>query len=90
MRDKTLEDLDDLYNWKNTTKTVEQMKDKIKKDLREYEIKLENLNKENKVSAKNKENIKMSKTLYIFYVKIFSLKGENPEENVQFIFQIIN
>ena len=88
MRNKSLKDLGDLYYYKNTTKTVEDMKNKIKKELKSYELKLENLLKENKVSAKNMNNIEMSKTLYIFYAVIFNME-KGSEEIIQFIFQVI-
>lgn len=82
IRNKSLDNLGDLYYYRNTTKTIEEMKNEIKTELKNYEIKLENLLKENKVSAKNQDNIKMSKTLYIFYNK------DSPED-VQFIFQVV-
>jgi hypothetical protein len=82
IRDNSLSDLSDLYYYKNTTKTIEDMKTEIKTELKDYETKLENLLKKNKVSAKNQDDIKMSKTLYIFY-------NENSPEKVQFIFQVI-
>jgi hypothetical protein len=89
MRNKTLNDLSDLYNWKNTTKKIEDMKAVIKIELKEVKQKLEKILIENKVSAKDKDNIIMSKTLYIFYSKFFNIKEENGDEKIQFIFQLL-
>jgi hypothetical protein len=87
IRDNSLNDLSDLYNWKNTTQTLEEMKKAIKAELKEYENKLEKVLSENKVSVKNQNEIKMSKTLYIFYANIFNMKTETDDEKIQFIFK---
>lgn len=87
--DNTIENLDDMWNYKNTNQKAEDMKSEIKKEIKDYEIKIENILKQNKISVKETEKVKMSKTLYIFYSTIFGLKGESPEERVQFIFQLL-
>jgi hypothetical protein len=82
----SIENLSDMYYFRNTNKTAEQLKDEIENDIKEYENKLEVLLKENKVSINEKENIKMSRSLYEFYSTFLGLENH---EKVQFVFQLL-
>ena len=88
IKDKSVDDLSDLYYYRNTSKRVEDMKAKLKIEIKQYEEKLEKILIENKVSIKQETNTKMSKTLYIFYRIIFK-QPEGTEETIQFVFQIL-
>lgn len=87
--DNTIENLDDMWNYKNTNQKAEDLKKEIKNEIKIYEKKIEDILKENKISVKEKDNITMSKTLYIFYSAAFNMRGENPHEKVQFVFQLL-
>lgn len=84
---KSIKNLSNMYYYKNTGKTVEERKNELKQEIADYENELKKLTDENIVSAKNQDNIKMSKTLYLFYSNALNMK--NGEEKIQIIFQII-
>jgi len=84
IKDNSINDLSDLYGFKNTTKTVEEMKDKIEADIKELETELEKILNQNMISVKESEKKEKSKTLYQFYAG----KDGNPDV-IQFIFQVM-
>jgi len=88
IRNESIDNLSDMYYYKNTGKTLRQLIDEENKKIKTARSELKKLTDKNKVSAQNQDDIEMSKTLYIFY-RIILKKPEGTEETIQFIFQII-
>lgn len=88
IENNSIENMSDMYYYKNTGKTVQERKKEIKEEISNYESKLKTLTDQNKTSAKNQDNIMMSKSLYVFYRERLG-KGEGFEQVVQFIFQLL-
>jgi len=88
IRNESIDNLSDMYYYKNTGKTLRQLINEENKKIDIARKKLKELTDKNKVSAKNPDDIEMSKTLYIFYRRCFK-QPEGTEETIQFVFQIL-
>jgi len=89
VKNASIESLSDLYYYKNTTSKIEKQKSELKTEIKEYEIKIENILNQNKISIKEKQNKIISRSLYEFYAVVFKITGDKKIEKIQFIFQIL-
>ena len=79
---ESIKNLEDRYDFKNTLAATEKRQKEIKAEIQVYEQKIEDIIKNNKISVKRTEDIKILKNIYSFY------SPDNPQA-IQFIFQAI-
>ncbi len=82
IRNNSIGNLSNMYYYKNTEGKVEKRIEEETIKIEQYENELRKLTNKNKVSAKKKEEITQSKTLYEFYHK-------TDPELIQFFFQVL-